>query len=115
MHLLVKNIQHLHYLWLEFPPVSVSDFKHLFSLQEIQTIAPAKPQAEIPTSQMTGVVHSTDGRSHVQASSAMGKPTGIRNLHSSLEKFMVIVEIKIATLQWKYVHKEIGIVFWPRT
>lgn len=64
---------------------------------------------------MTGVVHSTDARSHVQASSAMGKPTGIRNLHSRLGKFMVIVEIKIATLQWKYVHKEIGIVFWPRT
>lgn len=44
----------------------VSDF-----LREIQTIAPAKPQVEIPTSQMTGIVHSTDARSHVQASSAM--------------------------------------------
>lgn len=63
---------------------------------------------------MTGVVHSTDARSHAQASSAMGKPTGIRNLHSGLGKLMVI-EIKIATLQWKYVHKKMRIIFWPRT
>jgi hypothetical protein len=42
-------------------------------------------------------------------------PTGIRNFQSSLGKFMVIVEIKIAKFQWQYVHKEIGIIFWPRT
>ena len=63
---------------------------------------------------MTGVVHSTDARSHVQTSSAMGKPTGIRNLHSSLGKFRLLLKYKIATLQWKYVHKEIGIIFRPR-
>jgi len=30
---------------------------------------------EIPTSQMTGVVHSADTRSHMQPSSAMGEPS----------------------------------------
>jgi hypothetical protein len=114
MHLLVKNIQHLHYLWLEFPPVSVSVLNIYFLCRKSKPLLQPNPkqkfqhhkQQELCIPQMQGAMYK-----HPQL---WVSPTDTRkNFQSSLGKFMVLVEIKVATFQWKYVHKEIGIIFWP--